>query len=230
MIRHPYTALLGVAVATAVNVACQPFTGLQPTSGGELGMQVRWPMQVMAIPPDTAVIVTAVFRDGNFVPTGSYRVGIVGRGAGSIVYRGLANGNYQVVAGAYDKEGRGLAGGSGVGDIDTKVAPRTQVRLSLNPGGAPGELAPFQADIQRYLDALPKPEETPTPVPTPTALVATPQPPLPTPDAPPTTQSPVPTTSSTPNAESTSAPAGAGGGTIAAPAPNSTVSFTGGFQ
>jgi hypothetical protein len=230
MIRHPYTTLLGVAVATAGIVACQPFTGMNQTAGGELGMQVKWPMRVMAIPPDTAVIVTAVFRDGSFVATGGYRVGIVGRGAGAIVYRGLANGSYQVVAGAYDRQGRALAGGSGAGAIDTKVSPRTQVSVSLSPGGAPGELAPFQADILRYLEGLPKPVESPSPVPS----AGEPTPPPSTPpsnsSAPPTTtETPAPTSTATPAAESTTAPGG-GGGTIAAPSTTSTVGFTGGFQ
>lgn len=230
MLRQRYGLGIGI-VAMASALACQPVTpGIAPV-GGELTMQVRWPMRIQAIPPETAVVAVGVFRNGQLIGKGSFNVGIVGRGAGTILYGGLQNGDYRVVAGAYDKDARPLAGGAGNGTINIAAAPRTQVQLSLKPGDPAAELTPFLPDIQRYLAGLPKPQASPsgppTPAPTgnPTAPAANP-----TPGGTPNTPPPSPASSAPAPATTSSPPASGGGGGGAGNSASSTVSFTGGFQ
>jgi hypothetical protein len=233
MLRLRYGMGLGVAtVATAV-LACQPIPTSGTGSGGELTMQVRWPMRTQAIPPLTAVVAVGVFRDGSLVSKGSFRVGIVGRGAGSILYGGLPNGEYRVVAGAFDKDARALAGGVGTGTINIQAGPRTQVQLALQPGDPAAELNPFLPDIQRYLASLPEAQQTPSPLPTvsppPTTDPNTANTPSSTPPSPTGTSSPPADATPAPTNTSSPATSGGGGGVIA-PATTSTVTFSGGFQ
>jgi hypothetical protein len=225
MRRQRWALGLGATIMAATVMACQPLAAHAPAHGGELSMQVHWPLRTQAIPPDTAVIAVGVFRDGQLIVNGRYRVGIVGRGAGSIRYSGLANGDYRVVAGAFDKDARLLAGGLGTGTINVQASPRTQVQLSLAAGEPAADLNPYLPDIQAYLAAQ-QPEPLATGTPKPPGPAATGTPPTP-PTTPPASSPP-----SQPGATSSPPPAtgggsGGGGGTLSN---STTVTFTGGFQ
>ena len=230
MLRRRQILGLAVAATAAVAWGCQllPGTG----AAGELSMKVQWPMRVQTIPEGTAVVAVAVFRDGQLVERQPFRVGIIGQGSGSMVYGGLINGSYQVVAAAFDKDLKPLAGGTGIGTIDTKVATRSQVQLELSTAGAgaAGQFGPYTDDIRRYLgipipSATPTAAGTPTPVPFTTPVPATPVPPV--------VATPVPATplpNATPTDTPTQAPAPVTGGTNGGGALPPPITFTGGFQ
>jgi hypothetical protein len=220
MLRQRIAPGVAAITLTVAIAACQPWASPGSATGGEMALQVQWPLRTQAIPPETAVVAVGVFRDGHLIPNGAYQVGIVGRGAGSIVYRGLADGDYRVVAAAYDKTARPLAGGSGSGTIHLQTAVRSQVRLALTAGDPAADLSPYQPDIKRYLDGL-QPEPSPTattppPSAAPTAGANAPQPP--------TAQT------GTQSAAPSSAPTTSSGGSGDSNPTTSTVTFTGGFH
>ena len=224
--------ILGLAIAATAVVAwgCQfvPGTG----AAGELSMKVQWPMRVQTIPEGTAVVAVAVFRDGRLIERQPFRIGIIGQGSGSMVYGGLTNGSYQVVAAAFDKDLKPLAGGSGSGTVDLKVAQSSQVPIELTTAGAgaAGQFGPYTDDIRRYL-GIPIPSATPSAVPT---TVPTPTSPVPTAQVTPPPPSPTAVTTAVPTATPTNAPTQApapvSGGTNGGGALPPPITFTGGFQ
>ncbi|MBC7545872.1 MAG: hypothetical protein H7338_24345, partial [Candidatus Sericytochromatia bacterium] len=196
--------LLGFIAALAIG--CQVI----PTAdtGGELSMKVQWPLRVQAIPDGTAVVAVAVFRDGTLVERQPFKVGIISRGSGSLVYGNLSNGNYRVVAAAFDKDLNPLAAGQGTGTVDTRQSPRTQVRVDLSAAaaGTAGDLSPYYEEIRRFLGPATTPVLPSTLPSTLPSVAPSPVQPIVTPGTPPPPGAATPNPSATPPTTATTAP------------------------
>lgn len=224
MVRRSHLAAALAVLATTVALGCQMLPAGTP-AGGQLGMRIEWPFRVQAIPTNTAAVAVAVFRNGALVPAPNGRsLSIIGKGSGSVTYRGLPNGDYRVVSVAYGKEANPLAGGAAPARIDTNVNAKTQVILDLQASntGVAGELSPYLSEVQAYLaTAMPSPSPSTPPSPGPSPTSGT--------DTDPTTPtSPTPGSSSTvptPAPSATPASSGGGGGSSSP----SGLTFTGGF-